>query len=151
MAFVTLEDLYGTVEVILFPNVFLKYASLITQNNVIAVSGNLSVEEEKDAKILVNTVIKPTVVNSDSKQENTTKKKKRIGLFLKFAGRDDEKINSAMQLLSNHRGDFPLYFYYEDEKKYDLRSVAEYVSPDSNLVFSLKKLLGESNVAFIDR
>lgn len=149
MAFVTLEDLYGTVEVILFPNIFLKYASLITQNNVIAVSGNLSVEEEKDAKILVNTVIKPTVVSSASKQENTPKKKKRIGLFLKFSGRDDEKINSAMQLLSNHRGDFPLYFYYEDEKKYDLRSVAEYVSPDSNLVFALKNLLGDANVALI--
>ena len=106
-------------------------------------------EEEKDAKILVNTVIKPTVVNCDSKQENTTKKKKRIGLFLKFAGRDDEKINSAMQLLSNHRGDFPLYFYYEDEKKYDLRNNAEFVSPDSNLVFALKKLLGDANVALI--
>ncbi len=151
MAFVTLEDLYGTVEVILFPNVFLKYASMITQNNVIAVSGNLSVEEEKDAKILVNTVIKPTVIHSASKQENTPKKKKRVGLFLKFSGRDDEKINSAMQLLSNYRGDFPLYFYYNDTKKYELRNNAEYVSPDSNLIFSLKKLLGESNVAFINQ
>ena len=149
MAFVTLEDLYGTVEVILFPNVFLKYASLITQNNVIAVSGNLSVEEEKDAKILVNTVIKPTVVSSASKQEKTPKKKKRIGLFLKFSGRDDEKINSAMQLLAENRGDFPLYFYYEDEKKYDLRNSAEFVSPDGNLIFALKKLLGDANVALI--
>lgn len=151
MAFVTLEDLYGTVEVILFPNVFLKYASMITQNNVIAVSGNLSVEEEKDAKILVNTVIKPTIINSSAKQSDTVKKKKRVGLFLKFNGRDDEKINSAMQILAQHRGKFPLYFYYNDEKKYELRHNAEFVSPDGNLVFSLKKLLGESNVALIEQ
>ena len=68
---------------------------------------------------------------------------------MKFSGRGDEKINSAMQLLAENRGDFPLYFYYEDEKKYDLRNSAEFVSPDGNLIFALKKLLGDANVALI--
>lgn len=153
MAFVTIEDLYGTVEIILFPNVFLKYASMITQNNVIAVSGALSVEEEKDAKILVNSVIKPTALgtaSSSSTVKEAPKKKKRIGLFLKFNSRDDGKINFAMQRLSQSRGDFPVYFYYDDTKKYELRSDFEFVSMNRELVDSLKDLLGNDNVAVIE-
>ena len=149
MAFVTIEDLYGTVEIILFPNVFLKYASMITQNNVIAVSGTLSIEEEKDAKVLVNSVIKPTVSNALAPAKQEAKKKKRVGLFLKFSSRDDSKINSAMQKLSQNRGDFPLYFYYNDEKKYELRSSYEFVTLSDELVNSLQKLLGNDNIAVI--
>lgn len=52
MAFITLEDLYGTVEVIVFPKDYEKYASMLTEDKKIFVEGRSSVEEDKDAKLI---------------------------------------------------------------------------------------------------
>lgn len=154
MAFVTLEDLYSSIEVILFPNVFVKFASLIAENNVIAVSGTLSVEEDKDPKILVNSVFKP---NSKSQpapvqpvyEQNSEAKNKRKGLFLKFDSRDDERINKAKIVTSIFDGTMPLYFYYGDEKKYILQRKSDFVDINETMIGELKRILGDKNVAVI--
>ena len=154
MAFVTLEDLYGTIEVILFPKVFLQYASMIAEGNVIAVSGSLSLEEEKDAKILVNAVYKPNAIpqNVNAPQKNQpqkAQKSKRRGLFLKFSSKNDEKIQRASVITSIFEGDMPLYFYFEDEKKYHLQSQSKFVDVNETMLGELKRILGEGNVAII--
>ena len=154
MAFVTLEDLYGNIEVILFPKVFVQYASMISEGNVIAVSGTLSTEEDKDAKILVNAVYKPNAIPEQKKQYSSpgkqeTQKSKRRGLFLKFSSADDEKIRKARVITSIFEGDMPLYFYFEDERKYRLQSRSDFVDVNKTMLSELKNLLGDENVAVI--
>lgn len=144
MAFVTLEDLYGTVEIVLFPKIFAKYGEMITPNNVVAVSGTVSIEEEKEPKILVNAVVKPTVDNS---QIGTASKQKRTGLFLKFKSKNDENIARVKGILQDYKGDFPMYYYLDDEKKYIKAQSYNFVKYDDNLVKTLKNILGEGNVA----
>lgn len=56
MAFVTIEDLYGSIEVIVFAKTLEKYSHYLYAGSVITVSGNLSLEEEKDAKILAYSI-----------------------------------------------------------------------------------------------
>ena len=56
MAFITLEDLYGSVEVIVFPKDYEKYASMLTEDKKIFVEGRSSVEEDKDAKLICERV-----------------------------------------------------------------------------------------------
>ena len=53
MAFITLEDLYGTVEVILFPRDYQKYRDLLVMDTGVYVRGRASVSEEKDRKSVV--------------------------------------------------------------------------------------------------
>ncbi|MCR5654344.1 MAG: DNA polymerase III subunit alpha [Lachnospiraceae bacterium] len=53
MAFVTLEDIMGTVELIVFPRQYERYAQKLTEDAKIFVTGNASVEEDKDAKIIL--------------------------------------------------------------------------------------------------
>ena len=97
MAFVTLEDLYGTVEAVLFPKVFVQYSAIINNGAVIAVRGTLSVEEEKDAKILVNAVFKPDAAGAAAlkqggeRRQAPAKKSKHPGLYLKFRSETDER------------------------------------------------------------
>lgn len=154
MAFVTLEDLYSSIEVILFPNTFVKFASLIAENNVIAVNGTLSIEEEKDPKILVNFVFKPNSKNPVSlehpaPEKEDAKKSKRRGLFLKFDSKDDERIKKAKVITSIFDGTMPLYFYYGDEKKYVLQSRYDFVDVNDTMINELKRILGDKNVAVI--
>ena len=149
MAFVTLEDLYGTVEIVLFPKTFVQYASLVREGDVIAVSGTLSVEDEKDAKILVNSVFKPGSVPPQPQKKATVKQSKRRGLYLKFESKDDPRIEKANIILSIFDGDVPLYFYYLDEQKYHRMPSGNSVSVNDTMLGELRRILGDKNVAVI--
>ena len=52
MAFITLEDLYGSVEVLVFPNRYEQYRDLLEEDNRIFIKGKVSFEEEEDSKLL---------------------------------------------------------------------------------------------------
>ena len=56
MAFLTLEDLYGAVELIVFPKVLQKFAALLEPESVITVRGRASFREEEAGKLVVDTV-----------------------------------------------------------------------------------------------
>lgn len=52
MAFLNIEDLVGNVEVVVFPNVYEKYAPLLLEDAKVFIKGRISVEEEKDGKLI---------------------------------------------------------------------------------------------------
>ena len=52
MAFLTLEDLTGTLEVIVFPKDYEKYQGLLAQDSKIFVQGRVSAEEDKASKLI---------------------------------------------------------------------------------------------------
>ena len=159
MAFVKLEDLYGSIEVVLFPKIFMQFNGLISDGSVIAVRGTLSVEEEKDPKILVNAVYKPNHAGRDALRkppapvaephpaEPPAVKSGRRGLFLKFRSADDERLRKAGVITSIFEGTLPLYYYYEDEKKYVRQPQERWVDVNDTMLSELKRLLGEENVA----
>ncbi len=56
MAFITLEDLVGSVEVIVFPKTYERAQQLLNEDAKVMISGHASVEEEKDAKLIADKV-----------------------------------------------------------------------------------------------
>ncbi|MGN0522844.1 MAG: DNA polymerase III subunit alpha [Eubacterium sp.] len=150
MAFVTVEDLYGTIELVLFPKTFLQYSNYISEGNVVAVNGTLSIEDEKEPKILVNTVFKPNPRATTKNTSSTNQKHKRKGLFLKFSSADDDEvIKKAKIITSIFDGDLPLYYYYEDTKSYELQSRECFVDVNETMLSELKRILGDKNVVVI--
>lgn len=57
MAFITIEDMYGTVEVIVFPKDYEKNRILLEEDNKVFVQGRANVEEDKPAKLICSQVI----------------------------------------------------------------------------------------------
>ena len=57
MAFLELEDLVGTVEIVVFPRDYEKYGSLLAEDAKIFVKGRVSVEEDKDAKLICEQIV----------------------------------------------------------------------------------------------
>ena len=158
MAFVTIEDLYGSVEIIVFPNALVKYNQFLIQSGVITVFGTLSLEEEKDAKVLANVIsgapkLGDKILNHSEKAEPEkpdSKSHKRRGLFLRFSSRDDKNIEKAINIASIFDGSYPLYFYYLDEKKYELQNRLLFVEVNKTMLVELKRILGGDNVVFIE-
>lgn len=151
MAFVTLEDLYGSVEVIVFPKMLQSYSELIYDTNIVTVSGTLSIEEEKDTKIIANEITFPPSPNGDEDHSSagTSKRKKRRGLFLRFKSKEDKNIYLAKRVTTIFDGSIPLYFYYMDTEKYELQSTSDFVEVNDTELAELKRILGEDNVVFV--
>ena len=57
MAFINLEDLVGNVEVIVFPKDYEKYSSKIQEDSKVFIKGRVSVEEDKDAKLICQNIM----------------------------------------------------------------------------------------------
>lgn len=57
MAFITLEDLMGTVEIIVFPKDYEKYRSLLETDRKVFVKGRITVEEDKPAKMICQKIV----------------------------------------------------------------------------------------------
>lgn len=70
MAFVQLEDLYGTAEVVVFPTVFERAGDCIREDSVIVVSGRLDVRDDEQAKILADNIT--DIANADKLAEEFT-------------------------------------------------------------------------------
>ena len=59
MAFITIEDLYGTVEIISFETCYNKCAQDIIEDNIVLIDGRLSIrEQQQDVTIIANSVTK---------------------------------------------------------------------------------------------
>lgn len=153
MAFVTIEDLFGSIEIIVFPNTFEKYKQFLVHGSVITVAGTLSVEEEKDAKILANSIGGAPKLKDKSEKAPATEAKnsnKKRGLFLRFNSKNDENIKKAKIIASIFDGSYPLYFYYLDEKKYEFQGRENLVEVNPTMLSELSRILGKDNVAFIE-
>ncbi len=155
MAFVTIEDLYGSIEIIVFPKTLEKYSEFLYNGSIITVFGSLSLEEEKDAKVLANEIGPPPSENemkssdaSGEEPERKSTKRKKIGLFLRFESENDSRIPLAKRVTTIFDGTIPLYFYYIDSKKYELQPRDEFVEVNETELRELKRILGDENVVF---
>ena len=69
MAFVTLDDLYGSFETIVFESVYNKYGSCLEEDKIILIEGRLSIREDEEPKIIAQNI--KEIINSDEDEENT--------------------------------------------------------------------------------
>ena len=135
MCFVTLEDLYGTVEVIVFPKTMQRHERLLEQDTVIAVAGRASFREEENGK-LVAEIIRPLV-----RQGNASK------LYVRLPSGISEFAREVfMGVLKKHPGACPVYVKDEDVGKNYLVGRDRWVRVNEELMKDLGDLVGEGCV-----
>lgn len=140
MAFVELEDLFGTVEVIVFPKTYEKYKSLLVQDGIVLIEGRISQKEEEDAKIISES-IRPL-------SKNTGKK-----LYVKInTDREPDILERVKEVLSAYKGIQPVYVVNDANRA---KGKSRVMVADSNiwvdindgLISDLKQVVGDDCVA----
>lgn len=156
MAFILLEDMYGSIELLVFPNVLERYGELVAEGNVVVVKGRLSLTEEKDAKLVCDTLSPPPQANGDAapragadEQPAAKRSSSRPGLYLKLPSQESFCHRKALQYIAVFDGATPLYLYFEDTKKLMQAPMQYRVSVNEVLLGALRELLGEENVALV--
>ena len=105
MAFLDIEDIYGDVEVIVFPREYEKYRKLLEEGDKLLIKGRVSVEEDRPAK-LISSDIEPFA--SECRQ-----------LWLRFPSREAylQASDMVIGLTRKYDGKDSIHIYIEDEKK----------------------------------
>ena len=106
MAFVTVEDLYGSAEIVVFDSIYSKCDNILIEENIILVEGRLSIKEDEDARIIVQNITefsenseqnkKKTSVNIDITELSNEKKEKLKGAIKFFSG---DKVNMKINVI----------------------------------------------------
>ena len=91
MAFVTIEDLYGTAEIIAFENVYINSGSALTEENIVLVKGRLSIRDGEKTSIIAREIstfgeVKPKILKLDITGIDEETKKKLRGAIKYFNG-----------------------------------------------------------------
>jgi DNA polymerase-3 subunit alpha len=88
MAFISVEDLTGSLEIIVFPNVLNKFKELIKVENIIVISGKVSLKEEEEPKILADDIVPISAKKQKSIKvfANEKTEKRIIALCSYFSG-----------------------------------------------------------------
>ena len=140
MAFLTLEDLTGSIEVIVFPKTLDTVKTLCVTDSLVIVKGRLSLKEDEPPKLLCESIEPLEKVNSSKvylRAENEIEAKK-LNLMLKDI------------LQEEHKGDTPIYIVAMRERQKFRVPRDRWISLESDVVTVLRKALGEENVKVED-
>jgi len=147
MAFVTIEDMYGSMEVFVFPKVLSQFAEWIAEGKIIKMFGRISMREDEDAKLICESVGPAPPPTGKAARSG---KSARPGLYIKVPGENSEQYDRAKKYLAIFDGSTPLYIYFVDSKKLMRAPLSMFVSVNDILIRELKKLLGDKNVAYVE-
>ena len=135
MCFITLEDLYGTIECLVFPRVYDRLARMIQNDTVVVIRGTLSLREDEEPKLLVED-IRP--LDSVDAAQPAVERPKR--LYLKIENRALTPM--AQNLLREHPGSMVVRAVIQGT----VYELPLRVTPDEELIRALENLLGGGSV-----
>jgi DNA polymerase-3 subunit alpha len=135
MAFLTIEDLYGSVEVIVFPRDFEKYGDLLTEDARIFVAGRVSLEEDKNGKLICEQIAS----FEECKRE----------LWIQFPDLDtyEQQKDTLRELLYLSDGRDEVVLYLSREKAVKRLGRNRTIGIQQELVNELEAQFGKENVA----
>ncbi len=139
MAFLTLEDLVGAVEVIVFPKSYEKASHLLNVDEKVFIRGRVSTEEERNSKLICEKIYS----FDDAKRE----------LWLQFSGRKDyeEKETKLFELLQDSDGRDGVVIYISGEKLMKRLPPSQNIGVSAELLNKLNNFLGRKNVKVVEK
>lgn len=139
MAFLTVEDLTGSVEIIVFPKDYERYNRFLNDEEKIFVVGHATVEEEQDGKVICERI----VPFDDTRKE----------LWLQFPTKSDfsAKEQQVYEILRDSDGNDEVVIYISDVKAFKRLPRNRAVGTNSVLLARLTEFLGEKNVKVVEK
>ena len=147
MVFATIEDLYGSMEIIIFENCYKKSSNALLEDNIVLVEGRLSIREDEDVKIVANNIINFSDIseNSLTEQNKSSDNKNKI-LTLSIIEATEEqknKLRGAIKFFAGDRNNMRVQVLDTDGTK---PCGAIYLTDDIYKEF--EEILGRENVSF---
>ena len=137
MAFLTVEDLVGSVEVIVFPRDYEKNVTKLVEDSKVFIKGKVSIEEEKDGKLILESI---------TAFEDIPKK-----LWIKFSNLEDYKLKESMlmEAIADSDGKDSVVVFLQDTKQMKVLPKNLSVCIEPAFVQKISQLFGAENVKVV--
>ena len=142
MAYITLEDLAGFVEIIVFPDIYKATEPVLKSDNSILVKGYIDTSNET-----IKIIAKDIMLLSEAVGNWTGK----IHINIQTAGLEADFLGKIKSILAAHRGknDVLLHLISPDGKSISMNTSSQLkVAPDDKLILEIEGLLGKDSIYF---
>lgn len=136
MAFINVEDLFASIEILVFPKVYQKCSKFIQEDSIVRIKGRVSVKEDEQPKIIAEEIepLRKSAVELEK-------------LYLRLEdNRWEEQIEELRDIFQKHKGSSPIYVVLKQARKKLMASRDMWVKIEPDLILELKHKLGEENV-----
>ncbi len=153
MAFITIEDRYGSIEAVVFPNVYERFGFYLGETSVVILRGSLNLRENEDPKILCDSVEQARTNEECKNHPPTTSQKPAFkpslpqALYLRIDDLNTPLYEKARRVLDIFDGNTPVIFYLTRSNRKVKAPSSLWVSLNDVMLRELKYQLGEKNVA----
>ena len=139
MAFLTIEDVFGTVEVIVFPREYASLREKLLINSKVFITGRATVEEDKPGKVILQSV----VPFDEAPRE----------LWLQFSTKDEyfSKEKEVLKRLEQFDGDSRVWVYLSQDRAKKILPPSHTVLISEELINELTEILGKDNVRVVEK
>lgn len=156
MAFATVEDRYGSLEAVVFPNVYDKFAMFLNEGKAVVIKGTLNYKENEEPKIICDSIDKALDNNECKNKLNLMSQKKgtdnqhqntrTAALYLRIDDLNTEMYNRAKRVLDIFDGTTPVIFYLTKSARKVKAPSSMWVSVNDVMIKELKFQIGSDNV-----
>lgn len=139
MAFINLEDLGGSVEIIVFPRDYEKYKQVIMEGGKYIISGKATLEEERDAKLIASQIVPFEALRRE--------------VWLQFESKEKllESEASFNEIFIANQGNAEVIAYCRKEKLVKKVNIVSGISYAEKTINLLKSKLGSENVKLVTK
>lgn len=139
MAFITLEDLYGVMEILIFPNVLERYRYMLKENEKIFIKGKVSIGDDEQGKLICDQIISFDKVPRE--------------LWIQFKDKNEYmlKEDELLEVIRNSDGNDTLIIYCKAEKAKKVFPRNMRINADAGMVNRLSEKYGTDNVKVVEK
>ena len=139
MAFLTLEDLVGTMEIVVFPRDYEKNAHMMEVDAKVFIQGRVSAEDDKPSKLICEKI---------SSFESIPKE-----IWIQFEGKTEyeQQVHHLYELLGNSDGNDQVVVFLKKERMMKRLPASRSVLINNSLVETLTREYGTENVKVVEK
>lgn len=151
MAFLTIEDTFGSMECIVFPKVLGMYSHILREDEIVCISGRISIREDEEPKLIAETIepietalekgIAPLRTRPEKKEPSHNKI-----LYIKLPSKTRDELMRVEDSLSPYQGNTEVRLFFADTRKMASVPRRLWFNCAPSAVEDLQNIFGEDNV-----
>ncbi|MBU0675186.1 MAG: DNA polymerase III subunit alpha [Proteobacteria bacterium] len=146
MSFITLEDITGTAEIVVFPKIFAECAHLLVEDHPLVIQGKAEKEEDKDAKVIADEII--------SLDEACQRYTESARILLRADRISRQRMEEVKKLIQQNYGPCPvqLTIHFDKRGEVDIEMPKDFtIMPSVGFSTAMETKLGYASVAYTTR
>ncbi|MBQ5810479.1 MAG: hypothetical protein IIW23_02745, partial [Clostridia bacterium] len=153
MAFVELEDVLGSINVLVFPKVYDKFSHALSSGKIIKIGGRLAMREDRSPEIICESVAELDENDAIAPPKAAAKVHSKVkdGLYLRVKSEDSAEFKRAMKCIEVFDGSSSLCVQFTQSGRVVRDPDGIRVDVNPTLLAELRKILGNENVKYIER